>query len=178
MRYLCIYLAIITCIYFVPVAINISKAQEEMTINDIAPSESTISMFSYGAFVHRSGKESFTLEDLEKRKEFARVLAQQFMISIFVSSIYFFWMRKQLLSSIDKLDIENLTPSDYCLQGYYMNFEDYKPQAMEQEIRNFFNEEYEGLGDKIEYVNPAYDIGSYYELSEKMRILSKELQIV
>ena len=59
-----------------------------------------------------------------------------------------------------------------------MNFEDYKPQAMEQEIRNFFNEEYEGLGDKIEYVNPAYDIGSYYELSEKMRILSKELQIV
>jgi hypothetical protein len=75
MRYLCIYLAIITCLYFVPVAFNITKAQEEMTINDIDLSESTISMFSYGAFVHRSGKESFTVEDLEKRKEFARVLA-------------------------------------------------------------------------------------------------------
>jgi hypothetical protein len=100
------------------------------------------------------------------------------MISIFVSSIYFFWMRKQLLRSIDKLDIENLTPSDYCLQGYYMEFEDYKPAAMEEEIRKYFNEEYNGMGDKIEYVNPAYDIGSYYELSEKMRMLSKEMQMV
>jgi hypothetical protein len=55
MKYLCYYLAIITAIYFVPVAINITKARDEITLNDIALSESTISMFSYGAFVHRAG---------------------------------------------------------------------------------------------------------------------------
>lgn len=67
MKYLCYYLAIITAIYFVPVAINITKARDEITLNDVALSESTISMFSYGAFVHRAGKESYTQDDLEKR---------------------------------------------------------------------------------------------------------------
>jgi hypothetical protein len=95
------------------------------------------------------------------------------MISVFVSSIFFFWMRKKLLDSIDKLDMENLTPSDYCLQGHYMKFESYTQESMEKEVREFFNQEYDGLGDKIEYVNPAYNIGSYYELSEKFRLLSK-----
>jgi hypothetical protein len=35
--------------------------------------------------------------DIEKRASFANVLARMFMVSVFVSSIYFFWMRKQLL---------------------------------------------------------------------------------
>lgn len=87
-------------------------------------------------------------------------------------------MRRMLLKSIEKLDVDSLTPSDYCLQGYYMEFEDYKAEAMEAEIRTYFNEEFDGLGDKIEYINPAYYIGSYYELSEQLRVLSKELQIV
>ena len=87
-------------------------------------------------------------------------------------------MRKKLLNSIDELDMENLTPSDYCLQGHYMKFESYTQESMEKEVREFFNQEYDMLGDKIEYVNPAYNIGSYYELSEKIRLLSKEMQMV
>jgi capsule polysaccharide export protein KpsE/RkpR len=94
MRYLCIYLFIITALYFVPVALNIVRAQEELGMNEIELSESTLSMFSYGAFVHRSGDDSFTISDYEKRQSFAKLLAQQFMISMFVSSLYFFWMRR------------------------------------------------------------------------------------
>jgi hypothetical protein len=59
-----------------------------------------------------------------------------------------------------------------------MKFENYTPESMEKEVRAFFNEEYDGLGEKIEYINPAYNIGSYYELSEKLRLLSKEMQMV
>lgn len=33
-------------------------------------------MFSYGAFVHRTGQDSFTEEDLKKRQDFAKILAQ------------------------------------------------------------------------------------------------------
>ena len=58
-------------------------------------------------------------------------------------------MRKKLLNSIDELDMENLTPSDYCLQGHYMKFESYTQESMEKEVREFFNQEYDGLGDKI-----------------------------
>ena len=67
MRYLCIYLGILTIVYFVPVAMNILKAQEELSLRDLELSESSISLFSYGAFVHRSGTDSFTINDYMKR---------------------------------------------------------------------------------------------------------------
>jgi hypothetical protein len=49
---------------------------------------------------------------------------------------------------------------------------------MEREIRSYFNEYYDGVGDNIEYINAAYDIGSYYELSEKLRAIKKDKMMV
>jgi hypothetical protein len=58
MRYLVIYLLILTMLYFVPVALNILRALNELNLEDIELNESSITLFSYGAFVRRNGTES------------------------------------------------------------------------------------------------------------------------
>ena len=59
-----------------------------------------------------------------------------------------------------------------------MEFENYTHSGIESEIREFFDSEFEGIGKHIEYVNPAFKIDSFYETSQKMRDLSKDLMIV
>lgn len=66
-----------------------------------------------------------------------------------------------------ELDKKALTPSDYCLMGMHMKFEDYTPQGMKNEIIEYFNEHYDGQGENIEYINISYDIREYYKHSEK-----------
>lgn len=66
----------LTVLYFVPVALNIVKAREELEVEEIGLSESTLTMFSYGAFVNRLGKESYSQEDIDKRNDFANILGR------------------------------------------------------------------------------------------------------
>lgn len=74
-------------------------------------------------------------------------------------------MRKKLMKTIMELDDNALTPSDYCLMGMHMKFEDYTSQGMKDEIIEYFNEQYGGKGDSIEYINISYKIDKYYEYS-------------
>lgn len=55
-------------------------------------------------------------------------------------------MRRQLLKQALSLDMDAFTPSDFCLMGINMRFEDYTPDAMETSVKDFFREEH-GIED-------------------------------
>jgi len=57
------------------------------------------------------------------------------MIAIVVSLLYLIYMRKSLLDLSCTLDHEAFTPSDFCMIGRNMEFEDFSPASIEAEIR-------------------------------------------
>lgn len=94
-------------------------------------------------------------------------MASLYFISVVFSLIYFMWMRRRLLTKIMELDDKALTPSDYCLMGMHMKFEDYTAQGMKEEITEYFIENYNQLEENIEYINISYNINKYYKLSQR-----------
>jgi hypothetical protein len=88
------------------------------------------------------------------------------------------WMRRKLMTEIMELDNDALTPSDYCLMGMHMKFEDYTAQGMKDDIIEYFNEQFDGQGDNIEYINIGYDIREYYKHSERYDQLIKNQYLV
>jgi hypothetical protein len=49
----------------------------------------------------------------------------------------------------------------------------YSPEEITNGVVEFFNEHYDGLGDNVVYVNPAYNIGPFYTLSTRFTELTK-----
>ena len=94
-------------------------------------------------------------------------MASLYFISVVFSLIYFMWMRRRLLTKIMELDDKALAPSDYCLMGMHMKFEDYTAQGMKEEITEYFTENYNQLEENIEYINISYNINKYYKLSQR-----------
>jgi hypothetical protein len=66
-----------------------------------------------------------------------------------------------LLEAAKKLDVLTLTPSDFCLMGKHMEFENYDPESIKKEIKEELEKQYD-LSNEIVYVNPVYDISNYY----------------
>lgn len=55
-----------------------------------------------------------------------------------------------MLTKIEELDQDAITPSDYCLMGCHMNFDrDYSQKGIEKELRDYLNKNYGGFGAKI-----------------------------
>lgn len=48
---------------------------------------------------------------------------------------------------------------------------------MEKEIKDVFEERFK-LGNQIQYINAAYDIGNFYEVSSKFNSLNKDIALV
>jgi len=71
-------------------------------------------------------------------------------------------MRQLLLQAAKNLDIGILTPSDFCLMGKHMEFDNYDPESIKAEIEAELKNEYE-ISEVI-YVNPVYDISNYYQV--------------
>ena len=72
------------------------------------------------------------------------------------------------------LDQATFTPSDFCIMGSNIGFDaGAGPEDIKEGLKNFFNENFEGLGEKIVYVNPAYKIGEFYKVSERYTELTK-----
>lgn len=95
-------------------------------------------------------------------------------LGIMVALCVIICIRASLLRMFSKLDKDAYTPSDYCIMGYNMVFEDYHPKKIEKKIRAVFEEKY-NIGKKdIIYINPCYDIGDFYKLSEKFNNLYRE----
>jgi len=82
------------------------------------------------------------------------------------------------LIKIMELDDKALTPSDYCLMGMHMKFEDYTSQGMKDEIKEYFLENFDMSNDLIEYINISFKINKYYKLSQRFDELHKNQFLV
>jgi hypothetical protein len=66
MKYLAIYLLILSVIFFLPMAVLISTALLELRVN-LAPYDSEFALFSFGALIHHIGEDGYEDLDAEKR---------------------------------------------------------------------------------------------------------------
>ena len=65
-----------------------------------------------------------------------------------------------------KLDANVYTPSDFCLMGKNMQFDNYNPTEIEKAIRTEFRQSYD-IDNGIVYVNAVYDIADFYQIFNK-----------
>ena len=98
------------------------------------------------------------------------------IFSVLVSLVYLIWMRKKLLEEALKLDIDAFTPSDFCLMGMNMKFDDYNPETMKEKVKAHFENKY-SITD-IQYINFAFDIADFYKLTERFNELTKHQMLV
>ena len=96
-----------------------------------------------------------------------------YLIAIFFSGIFFAYIKTKLQQKIDELDHAAFTPSDFCIMGQNMDFEGYSPQEIKEGVKQNFDENYNGIGEQIVYVNPAYYIGDFYKVSTRYTELTK-----
>jgi len=82
------------------------------------------------------------------------------VVSIIISLVYLVWMRKYLLETAILLDSKTITPSDYCLMGFDMSFEDCTQDGIELEVREAFHRDF---NLEVEYVNATYNIKDFYK---------------
>ena len=82
--------------------------------------------------------------------------------AIFISFIWIIRLRYTLSKNKKDLDKNIESPSDYCLMGKHMEFENYDPQSIENEIKEQFDLKYQNI--QIVYSNPVYDISDYYKV--------------
>ena len=92
------------------------------------------------------------------------------LLSIIFSLLFLIWMRYSLFKKALKLDQETYTPSDFCIMGMTMKFNDYSSGAITEKIKEVFKEKWD---IEVEYVNIAYNIVDFYKLSEKFNSLTK-----
>tara|TARA_B110000285_G_C15006789_1_gene554286 strand:+ start:330 stop:512 length:183 start_codon:yes stop_codon:yes gene_type:complete len=52
------------------------------------------------------------------------------LFSIMISYCWIVVMRKNLIDDAKKLDLDTLSPSDFCLMGRHMEFENYDPESI------------------------------------------------
>lgn len=69
------------------------------------------------------------------------------------------------------LDLDAYTPSDFCIMGHNMTFNDYHPASIERDIRYVFKRKYGFENDEIVYVNPCYKIRGMMKLQEDLEEL-------
>jgi hypothetical protein len=83
-------------------------------------------------------------------------------------------IRAKLLQIEGKMDAGVFSPSDYCIMGNNMYFEDYHPREIERVTRLVLMKRYDLKKHDIIYVNPCYDIGDFKALNKKMSDLNSK----
>ena len=122
---------ILTVVFFTPCCILMVDAYADLKDN-LESDDSVVGLFSFGAFVQYVGEEKYSYLDYNKRLSYVQVVAILILLSIIISLIYLIWMRNNLLQTALKLDIDALTPSDFCLMGMNMKFDNYAPKEIEE----------------------------------------------
>lgn len=72
-------------------------------------------------------------------------------------------------------DLNQMTPSDYCVMGMHMEFESYDSTSIDVDVRNYFIQEY---GVQVEYVNSVYDIDTFFQLAQAESKLAKRKALI
>lgn len=172
MKYLAIYLFCLTIIFFLPMAFLINTALEELRVN-LASYDSEFALFSFGALIHHTAEPGYENLDVKRRQEYINIYGNIYFFSVFFSAIFFAYMKTKLWQKINELDQAAFTPSDFCIMGQNIEFEGASPEDIKTGITNFMNENFDGLGANIVYVNPAYNIGDFYKQSTRFNALTK-----
>jgi len=183
MQMLVAYLFGLTLVYFLPLYFSISESLEKLEGHGFVV-DSTLAMFSYGAFVmgtqHNASSQTKMQEEQFHSDQLKNVnaLGTWFLVACFYSFVAFIFMRKKLFALAEELNAKSLTPADYCIMGLGMDFEDAgNSESMLAEIKEVFDNKW-NMGDKVQYINPAYDIENFYEVSAKYNNLNKEIALV
>jgi hypothetical protein len=88
-------------------------------------------------------------------------------------------MRKKLFAMAEELNAKSLTPADYCVMVMNCDFDDNgSEQTIHAEIKDVFNSKFNNMGEKIQYINAAYDIENFYEVSSRFNTLNKDIALV
>ena len=119
-------------------------------------------MFSFGAFVFEPKKKQ---DDNSNRNVYMNILLAFLLFSILVSFLLVVYIRKRLLHKARVLDSHVYTPSDFCLMGTNMRFDNYSPEEITKTVKEEFKRLYNI--DDIIYINPVYDIADFYKIFNK-----------
>jgi hypothetical protein len=84
-------------------------------------------------------------------------------------------MRWKMYKIALQLDKGVYTPSDFCVMGMEMEFDDYSMEHMEEKVKEVFDRKYQA---KVEYVNPCFKIGDIYALNDKFNALEKMKRLI
>lgn len=89
------------------------------------------------------------------------------MASVIFSFFFFIWMRSKLYDYAEQLNAASLTPADYCVQVIGCELEDAgNADSIFNEVKEVMQDRF-GLGEKVQYVNAAYNTSDFYALSAK-----------
>jgi hypothetical protein len=121
-----------------------------------------------GAFISNLGEPGFTNLKVETAIYYLNSLGICYLVATLVSLIYLVYLRRLVLIKAADLERTAYTPSDFCIMGTNMKFDNCSPENIEREIRETFNRDYDGAGDKIVYTNATYDIDNFYTIASKL----------
>ena len=88
-------------------------------------------------------------------------------------------MRWRLYATAEQLNAKSLTPADYCIAAFTgQDFEDCGDSAgILQKVKDVFEERFQ-RGEKVQYINAAYDIQQFYAVSARFNELNKDIAMV
>lgn len=152
-------LFVLTLVYSVPNGLLILQSIDFVKDN-LKDDDSDIGLYSIGAYL----KELNQLSSQSYHPQFELKIQTYLLLlilSIGFSFVYLIWMRYRILKISFDLDMDLYTPSDFCLMGVNMEFKNYSPDAIEQEIKQTFETDF---GVEVEFVNVAYEVVDYVEI--------------
>ena len=88
-------------------------------------------------------------------------------VSIVLMFIILIIIRRSLLNMAQALDLGAYTPSDYCIQGRSMKFDDYAHMAIEDSLKDYFESNFDIEPSHVMYVNPCFSIDDFYQVSDR-----------
>lgn len=149
--------------------------------------ESKVAMFSYGAFVvgaegikSTDGTDPITKEKFfEDAQNNINSMAEMFYGTCAFSFFYFIFMRWRLYNLAEELNAKALTPADYCIAAFTgQDFSDCgDSQVILEEVKEVFEDRFQ-KGSKVQYINAAYNIQTFYEVSERFNELNKDIAMI
>lgn len=172
------YLLLLLCVvYFIPTAAILANEYKQILDKNggkLQKDENMIALFSLGAVLNeqvfaRAVKDGF--EEFEGKKGTLYNLFMCSSLALLVALLFLIYMRAKLIGKALLLDQDAFTPSDFCIQGTEMQFDDYTAVGMEKEIREHLEEKY-GVTE-VQYINPAFKIAGLYKFMTKHEELEK-----
>merc|ERR1711970_1301171 len=92
------------------------------------------------------------------------------LVGVIISLLYLICMRWKMSKISLELDEGVYTPSDFCVMGMEMAFDDYSADGIEEKVKEGFKKKYNA---DVEYVNPCFKIANIYKLNDRYNNLQK-----